>query len=383
MKIGILGSTGSIGNNTLEVIDNLKRQGLDIEVSFLSANNNFRTLLEQSKIYKPEYVFINNFTHSTEIQESFKSLNVKFIKNYNEFLNFIGNGDYDLLINSLVGTSGLLPTINAIKSGKRVALANKESMVIAGKLINELVRKYNSELIPIDSEHSAILQCLSGEEVSSVSKIILTASGGPFRGRKKSDLIKVTVEDALKHPNWKMGKKITIDSATMMNKGLEVIEARWLFNIDYSNIDILIHPQSIIHSLVEFKDGSIKAQLGAPDMRIPIQYAITYPKRLKGTFDKINFDILNVLDFEKPDYDVFKCLKLAFDALKSGGTYPVVLNAANEAAVNLFLEQKIGFLDISEIIEAELNNHNSSETYNIDEILAIDKEIKEKLRTKF
>jgi len=255
-----------------------------------------------------------------------------------------------------------------------VALANKETLVVAGKLVNELLEKHKTKLLPIDSEHSAILQCLIGEDRDSVSKLILTASGGPFRNKSLAEIKNTSVKQALSHPNWKMGNKITIDSATMMNKGLEVIEAKWLFDIDESNIEVLIHPQSIIHSMVEFTDGSIKAQLGIPDMKIPIQYALTYPERIHSDYNRMNFNEMNTLTFEQPDTEKFKCLKIAYDVLKTGGTYPVVMNAANEIAVELFLQEKIDFLKIPEIIEDQLNRHNNSENFNLEDIIKIDAE---------
>lgn len=282
--------------------------------------------------------------------------------------------DYDLLISALVGFSGLKPTIEAVKSGKDVALANKETLVVAGKILNDLIAKHKVKLLPIDSEHSAILQCLVGENKDSVTKLILTASGGPFRNKSHDEIKNTTVKDALSHPNWKMGDKITIDSATLMNKGLEVIEAKWLFDIDVINIEVLIHPQSIIHSMVEFTDGSVKAQMGIPDMKIPIQYALTYPERVHSDFCRLDFKEMNTLTFEQPDFDKFKCLKIAYDVLKSGGTYPIVMNAANEIAVELFLKEKIDFLKIPEIIEEQLNIHNSSAEFDLDAIIRIDAE---------
>jgi 1-deoxy-D-xylulose-5-phosphate reductoisomerase len=295
------------------------------------------------------------------------------LNQYTDLLQIIRENDYDILINSLVGFAGLNPTIEALKSGKNVALANKESMVVAGKLINSLIKKYNSKLLPIDSEHSAILQCLEGEKENKVSKVYLTASGGPFRNFSRDEMITVSIEQALNHPNWKMGKKITIDSATLMNKGLEIIEAKWLFDFPSELIEVLIHPQSIIHSMIEFSDGSIKAQLGVPDMKVPIQYALTYPNRVKSDFQKMDFSIYNTLTFEKPDIDKFECLKLAYESLNNEGTYTIVLNAANEIAVNLFLENKIGFMDIPKIIRNSLEKHKSVNNFELEDIIEIDK----------
>jgi 1-deoxy-D-xylulose-5-phosphate reductoisomerase len=278
--------------------------------------------------------------------------------------------------------SGLIPTIEAIKSGKKIALANKETLVVAGKIINDLLEEYDTTLIPIDSEHSAILQCLAGEKTESINKIILTGSGGPFRNKTFEEIKNSTIEDALNHPNWRMGNKITIDSATMMNKGLEVIEAKWLFRIDAEKIKVVIHPQSIIHSMVEFKDGSIKAQLGNPDMRIPIQYAITYPDRVTSDFPKLDLSKNNSLTFEEPDLEKFECLKIAFDVLKQGGTYPVVLNASNEIAVELFLKGKIKFLEIPNLIRHIVESHKNQNEFNIDDITEIDRQTRNEILSK-
>jgi 1-deoxy-D-xylulose-5-phosphate reductoisomerase len=295
------------------------------------------------------------------------------LNDYSDLLQIIRENDYEILINSLVGFAGLNPTIEALKSGKKVALANKESMVVAGKLINSLIKKHNSKLLPIDSEHSAILQCLEGEKENKVSKVYLTASGGPFRNFSREEMRTVNIEQALNHPNWKMGKKITIDSATLMNKGLEIIEAKWLFDFPSELIEVLIHPQSIIHSMIEFSDGSIKAQLGVPDMKVPIQYALTYPYRVKSDFQKMDFSVYNKLTFEKPDIDKFECLKLAYESLNNDGTYTIVLNASNEIAVNLFLENKIGFMDIPKIIRNSLEKHKSVNNFELEDIIEIDK----------
>jgi len=371
--IGILGSTGSIGSNSLLVINNLIKNGIDVKIAFLSTNTQIELLNEQVKLYNPEFIYIHNKTESENYLKSFNKKNTKVLNRYSELLEIVRKSDYDILINSLVGFAGLHPTIEALKSGKTVALANKESMVVAGKLINALIKKHNSRILPIDSEHSAILQCLEGEKENNADKIYLTASGGPFRTFTTEEMRTVNIEQALNHPNWKMGKKITIDSATLMNKGLEIIEARWLFNFPPDMIEVLIHPQSIIHSMIEFSDGSIKAQLGVPDMKIPIQYALTYPDRVKSDFRKMDFSIFNKLTFEKPDFNKFECLELAYESLQNEGSYTIVLNAANEIAVNLFLENKIGFLDIPKIIRNSLQKHKSVNNFELEDIIEIDK----------
>jgi 1-deoxy-D-xylulose-5-phosphate reductoisomerase len=291
----------------------------------------------------------------------------------NGIVDFIRTGDYDLLVNALVGFSGLLPTIETIKRGKDIALANKESLVVAGELINTMLKTSGTRLVPIDSEHSAILQCIQGETSNKVSKITLTASGGPFLNVSRKKLEDVTPEQALRHPNWKMGNKISIDSATMMNKGFEIIEGKWLFNINIENIQVIIHPQSIVHSLVEFEDGSVKAQLGVPDMRLPIQYAITYPERIASDFPRLKLDDIKSLTFFEPDFDKFECLKLAYDVIRLGGSYPVVLNASNEIAVELFLNKRISFLDIPDLIKEALDKNENHNELDIENILSVDK----------
>jgi 1-deoxy-D-xylulose-5-phosphate reductoisomerase len=289
--------------------------------------------------------------------------------------------DYDTLVCALVGFAGLSPVINAIKSKKKIALANKETLVVAGRIVNQLLKEFKTDLLPIDSEHSAILQCLLGEKDNAISKIILTASGGPFRTKTYEEMQKATIEDALNHPNWKMGTKITIDSATMMNKGLEVIEAKWLFDLPIEKIEVVFHPQSIIHSMVEFEDSSIKAQMGIPDMKIPIQFALTYPKRVKADFPKMDFRNYPSLTFEEPDYKKFECLQIAFDVLKEGKTYPVVMNAANEAAIDSFLNGKIKFTDIPKHIRKCLDAHNAVTDFTLEDIFEIDRKTREILVT--
>jgi 1-deoxy-D-xylulose-5-phosphate reductoisomerase len=374
-KIGILGSTGSIGKNVLNVYDNLKREGFPIELVFLTANENITELSFQLSKYKPQSVFVRDSNKAKELKRDFPSFEVL---SGDEALNeLVSRDNYNTLINSFVGIAGLVPTIQAIESNKDIALANKETLVAGGELVVKLLEKHNVSLIPIDSEHSAILQCLIGEEMKSIKKIVLTASGGPFRNRTFDELKSVTVEEALKHPNWQMGDKITIDSATLMNKGLEVIETQWLFGIDLASIEVVIHPQSIIHSFVEFIDGSVKAQLGIPDMKIPIQYSLTYPSRVKSNFPVIDFTNLKNLTFEEPNYDTFPCLKLAYQAAKAGGIYPTIMNAANEVAVNLFLNKKIGFLNIPEIIENCLDSFENKNEFTIFDVLETDQTVRD------
>ncbi len=375
-KIGVLGSTGSIGCNTLEVIRNLNINGFPVSVSLLTTNGNSELLRNQVSEFRPEAIFIGNGGKSAEFSNNGSIPGTRLLRTKQDLLEYLAVSDFDTLVNAVVGFAGLIPTIESIKSGKNIALANKETLVVAGKLVNELVNKYNVSLLPIDSEHSAILQCLAGEDKSQINKLILTASGGPFRGWKYSELKNVTVEQALQHPNWNMGDKITIDSATLMNKGLEVIEANSLFNIDVNQIHVVMHPQSIIHSFVEFSDGSVKAQMGLPDMKIPIQYAITYPARISSSYDRMDFTNLQDLTFEKPDLDTFKCLAIAYEVLKKGGTYPVVLNTANEIAVKLFLDRIIGFTQIPDLIEKELESHKSHDDYTIEDLISIDADVR-------
>ncbi len=381
-RIGIIGSTGSIGKSTIEVLKNLKKNNFDVEVVFLSANTNITLLAEQVKELSPRCVYIENPGKANEFKNNYDFKNLKVITGFENLLELVRSDDYDMLLAAVVGFYGLAPIEEAIKSGKQIAVANKEPLVVAGKIINSLLKEFNSTLLPIDSEHSAILQCLSGEERNEINKIILTASGGPFRNKSIQEIENSSLEDALNHPNWSMGDKITIDSATMMNKGLEVIEAKWLFDIDVEKIDVIIHPQSIIHSMVEFTDGSIKAQLGIPDMKIPIQYAITYPERIASDYSRVDFTRYSNLTFEKPDLIKFECLRLAFDAIKGGGTYPVVLNASNEIAVELYLKGKIKFLQISKIIKFMLDKHNSIDDFEMEHIYEIDRNTRKEILEK-
>ncbi|HRE41787.1 MAG TPA: 1-deoxy-D-xylulose-5-phosphate reductoisomerase [Ignavibacteria bacterium] len=381
-NISIFGSTGSIGVNSLNVINNLNLNGFGIKIAYLSTNSNIDVLLKQIEIFNPKGVIINDKNSFNKIK-SLDLKNIEILFGEEGLVEIASRDDYEILISALVGFAGLVPTIEAIKTGKRIALANKETLVTGGKIIMDLIKISGSELLPIDSEHSAILQCIVGENDKTVSKLIITASGGPFRNLDKSKFKNITVEEALKHPNWKMGKKITIDSATLMNKGLEVIEAKWLFDVNTENIEVIVHPQSIIHSMVEFTDGSVKSQMGIPDMKIPIQYAITFPDRISSDYERIDFQNLQDLTFEKPDYEKFECLKLAFDSINSGGTYPTVLNAANEIAVELFLDSKIKFNDIPFIIKNSLDNHKNLTNFEVSDILTIDKNTRKQILEKF
>lgn len=347
-KIAILGSTGSIGTQALEVIGQHPDR---FEVSLLTAQNNADLLIEQAGQFRPEEVVIGNETLKDKVLSALAPLGIRVYAGEDALIQIIGQSKAHTVLTALVGYSGLLPTLEAINTGKHIALANKETMVVAGELVATLATKRKVPIYPVDSEHSAIFQCLIGEEKNPIEKIILTASGGPFRGRKRDELVAVTKAQALRHPNWSMGAKITIDSATLMNKGLEVIEARWLFGLTSSQIEVVVHPQSIIHSMVQFQDGSIKAQMGLPDMRLPIQYALSYPERLTSEFPRFDFLQFPTFTFEAPDVDTFHCLSLAYQAMEKGGNLPCIVNAANEIAVAAFLEEKIGFLDIPEVIE--------------------------------
>jgi len=346
-QIAILGSTGSIGVQALEVIN----EHSDLfEVEVLTANNNSALLIEQAKKFKPNTVVITNENKYKEVDDALFDLGIKVFAGAQSLEEVVEGENIDIVLTALVGYSGLKPTIRAIKAKKNIALANKETLVVAGDLITKLCQEYNVQIYPVDSEHSAIFQCLVGEVYNPIEKIYLTASGGPFRGWTKEKLQNIKKEQALKHPNWEMGAKITIDSATLMNKGLEVIEAKWLFDLKAEQIEVVVHPQSIIHSAVQFEDGSIKAQLGIPDMKLPIQYALGFPERLKNTFKRFNFMDYPNLTFEKPDAKTFRNLQLAYDAMEKGGNMPSILNAANEIGVAAFLQDKIGFLNMSDLI---------------------------------
>jgi len=346
--IAILGSTGSIGTQALEVIDAHPERFV---VEVLTANNNSILLIQQAIKYKPNIVVITNQEKYKEVNEVLFDLGIKVFSGQKSLEEVVENENIDIVLTALMGYSGLKPTIRAIKSGKNIALANKETLVVAGDLITKLCQQYGVQIYPVDSEHSAIFQCLVGENFNPIEKIYLTASGGPFRGRKRNELLNITREQALKHPNWEMGAKITIDSASMMNKGLEVIEAKWLFDLKVDQIEVVVHPQSIIHSAVQYTDGSVIAQIGVPDMKLPIQYALGFPERLKNNFKRFSFFDYPELTFEKPDMETFRNLQLAFNAMDKGGNSPCVLNAANEIVVDAFLNNRIGFLSMSDVIE--------------------------------
>ena len=350
-RIAILGSTGSIGTQALDVISSNPDS---FEVEILTARSNADLLIEQSILHMPNTVVIGNENHYDKVKQALRGHPIKVFCGEESVSQVVGSDTIDMVLTAMVGFSGLKPTLEAIKAGKDIALANKETLVVAGELIMEEARRQQVNIIPVDSEHSAIFQCLAGEWRNQIEKLILTASGGPFRGKGLETLQKVTPEEALCHPNWCMGPKITIDSATLMNKGLEVIEARWLFGALPDQIEVVVHPQSIIHSLVQFIDGSIKAQMGLPDMRLPIQYALAFPDRLPSDFERFSFTEFPELTFEQPDTKIFRNLAISFETLRKGGNWPCILNAANEIAVEAFLEQKIGFLEIPDVIENTL-----------------------------
>lgn len=377
--VAILGSTGSIGTQTLDVID---RHSELFEVYAITAHSNIDLLVEQAKRYLPEVVAIADERHYKTLQEALDGLPVKVFAGADSICQIAAMSSIDTVVTAMVGYSGLLPTVRAIEAGKKIALANKETLVVAGELVTDLALRNRVDIVPIDSEHSAIFQCLVGENENSVEKLILTASGGAFRDTPKDDLRLATAADALRHPTWKMGAKITIDSATMMNKGFEVIEARWLFDIPIDKIEVIIHPQSIVHSMVQFCDGSIKAQLGQPDMRHPIQYALTFPDRLDAQVERANLADIHQLTFEKPDYEKFRNLGLAYDALRRGGNIPCILNAANEVAVDAFLKGKIGFFAMSDIIEQTISETAFISSPTLDDYIATDREARARTSAK-
>lgn len=346
-KIAILGSTGSIGTQTLEVIE--AHPGY-FEVETLTAHNNVELLIRQAIKYLPNNAVIANREHYGRLKKALEPYPVKVFAGYDAVAQIVELPSTDMVVTAMVGFSGLIPTVKALQAGKTIALANKETLVVAGKLISELAGQRKVPILPVDSEHSAIFQCLQGEQFNPVEKIILTASGGPFRTKTASELTKVTRDEALRHPSWTMGQKITIDSATLMNKGLEMIEAHWLFDVPPEDIEVWVHPQSIVHSMVRFADGSVKAQMGVHDMRIPVQYALSYPYRLTANFPRLELTDCASLTFEQPDLQRFPALSLAYEAIKKGGNMPCIMNAANEAAVRLFLDNRIAFTDIPELI---------------------------------
>lgn len=378
-KIAILGSTGSIGTQTLDVVRNNK----DLEVIALAAGSNITRLEEQILEFRPKVVSVWDEQKAKELREKVKHLNVKVLSGMDGLIACAVEKDSSIVVTAVVGMIGIRPTIEAIKAGKDIALANKETLVTAGHIIVPLVKEYGVSLLPVDSEHSAIFQCLHGERQNKVSKILLTASGGPFRGKKLEDLKNIQIEDALKHPNWSMGQKITIDSSTMVNKGLEVMEAKWLFDVEYSQIQVVVQPQSIIHSMVEFEDGGVMAQLGTPDMRLPIQYALYYPERRPLSGDRLDFYKLGQITFEEPDLETFRGLKLAFEAGRLGGSMPTVYNAANELAVSMFLKRKISYLEIVESIEYAMKKHSFIENPNVEQILLVEQETYHNLEEKW
>lgn len=367
-KISILGSTGSIGTQTLEVVEILE----NIKVMAITGNSNVKLLEEQARKFQPELIAVMDEENAEILKEKLSDLNIRVVSGMNGLVEAATYEGVDTVVTSVVGNVGLKPTFEAIRAGKNIALANKETLVSAGQLVMDLAKKHNINIYPVDSEHSAIFQSLQGNEGNKIERILLTASGGPFRGKNREELLHVTAADALKHPNWSMGNKITIDSATLMNKGLEVMEAKWLFGVDVDQIEVLVHPQSIVHSAVEYEDGAIVAQLGEPDMRVPIQYALTYPKRIKNPFPRVDFTQRNNLTFDKPDMETFKCLSLAYRALKTGGTLPAVLNGANEVAVARFLKGDIGFLDIPELIEQTMDAYTVKYEYTLEDLLEAD-----------
>lgn len=366
--ISILGSTGSIGTQTLEVVDVLG----NIKVGAITGNQNIKLLEEQARKYRPHLVAVMDEEKAKELRTRLQDTNCKVIAGIDGLVEAATFSEADTVVTSVVGNVGLRPTFAAMEAGKNIALANKETLVSAGQLVMDLAKKKGIQIYPVDSEHSAIFQSLQGNTGNRIRRILLTASGGPFRGKKQEDLRHVTVADALHHPNWSMGKKITIDSATLMNKGLEVMEAKWLFDVDVSQIEVLVHPQSIVHSAVEYEDGAVMAQMGEPDMRVPIQYALTYPKRVANPFPKIDFTKHTNLTFDQPDLKTFRCLALAYRALEIGGTMPAVLNAANEIAVARFLDDKIGFLDIPILIEKTMQAYTVKQTYTLEDLLQAD-----------
>lgn len=369
-KIAVLGSTGSIGTQTLEIV----RTNQDIEVTALAAGSNIALLEEQIREFRPRLAAVWDEARAAELKTRVRDMDVQVLSGMDGLLAVASEPAAEILVTAIVGMIGILPTIEAIKSGKDIALANKETLVTAGHIIMPLAKENHVSILPVDSEHSAIFQSLQGGQEKALHKILLTASGGPFRGRKREELADIKVEDALKHPNWEMGRKITIDSSTMVNKGLEVIEAKWLFGVSVDQIQVVVQPQSIIHSMVEYEDGAVIAQLGTPDMKLPIQYAIYYPERRFLPGDRLDFGTLSRITFEQPDMETFYGLKLAYQAGRAGGTLPTVFNAANERAVALFLDRKIRYLQIPEIIQACMEAHKNIDAPDVETILKTERE---------
>lgn len=369
-KIAILGSTGSIGTQTLDVV----RANGDIEVLGISAGRNVKMLEEQAREFHPKLIAVWDENAAKDLAVRLQDMDVKIVSGMDGLLELARMPETDILVTAVVGMIGIRPTMEGIKAGKDIALANKETLVTAGHLIIPMAKEYGVQILPVDSEHSAIFQALHGEKREQVEKLLITASGGPFRGRKRDELKNVTLADTLKHPNWVMGQKITVDSATLVNKGLEVMEAKWLFDVDLDHIQVVVQPKSIIHSMVEFKDGAVMAQLGTPDMRLPIQYALYYPERRYLEGERLDFHKLKEITFEDPDMETFLGLPMARDAARAGGSMPTVFNAANELAVKKFLQEKIGFLDIYEIIGQSMDRHQVIANPDLDEILAVEAE---------
>ncbi len=378
-KITILGSTGSIGTQTLEVA----RNNGDLEIVSLAAGSNIKKLEEQIREFHPRLVAVWTEEKAKELRDAVKDLDVKVVSGMDGLIRVCTLPEAEIVVTAIVGMIGIVPTIAAMKAGKDIALANKETLVTAGHIIIPLAKETGVKILPVDSEHSAIFQCLNGENRSQLKKILLTASGGPFRGRKLEDLKNIQVEDALKHPNWAMGRKITIDSSTLVNKGLEMMEAKWLFGVEPKDIQIVVQPKSIIHSMVEFVDGAVIAQLGTPDMKLPIQYALYYPERRFLPGDRLDFWKLQEITFEKPDMETFRGLKLAFDAAAAGGSMPTVYNAANERAVAKFLDRKIAYLQIPEIIETCMGHHTVKENPSVEEILDTEQAVYEFIESRW
>ncbi len=378
-KIAILGSTGSIGTQTLDVV----RQNGDIQVTALAAGNNIELLEKQIREFNPSLVAVWKEEKATELKNKVRDLEVRIVSGMDGLIDVATEKEAEILVTAIVGMIGIRPTIEAIKAKKNIALANKETLVTAGHIIMPLAKEYGCAILPVDSEHSAIFQSLQGGQRKALHKILLTASGGPFRGRKLEELKDIKVEDALKHPNWAMGRKITIDSSTMVNKGLEVIEAKWLFDVEVDDVQVVVQPQSIIHSMVEYEDGAVIAQLGTPDMKLPIQYALYYPERRFLPGDRLDFSTLTQITFEKPDMETFYGLKLAYEAGRKGGSLPTVLNAANEKAVALFLDRKIKYLEIPKIIQLCMENHKNIPDPTLEEILNAEQETYEFIKNRW
>lgn len=375
-NIAIIGSTGSIGTQTLEVVDAYP----NIKVHGLSANNNIELLEKQIRKYKPEIACVTDEKKADELRVKVKDTPTKIVGGKNGLVEVSTVKEADLIVTAVVGISGLVPTVEAIKQGKNIALANKETLVTGGHIVTKLCKEYNKKLLPVDSEHSAIFQSMQGFDKRDIKRIILTASGGPFFGKTYEELKNVTLSQALKHPNWSMGAKVTIDSSTLVNKGLEVIEAKWLFGVDAEKIKVLIHPQSVVHSMVEYMDNGVIAQLGAPDMKLPIQYAITYPKRLPMQNNELDFTKYNTLTFKEPDLKTFYALQLAYDAIKEGGILPTVFNSADEEAVNLFRQEKISYVEITSLINEAMKSVKNIENPSISDILDTDKKARQIVR---